>query len=137
MKLTKKIIFLAFLLIISGCSNVSKQEVSKKDFDTIVMGTSTKCLQAKLSEPFNVIKNEKEMKKIAEKDLQTLLELTQNDSDKLVSFVGGEDVLELQEQMTKLTTESKDLQIYQYKISDGKTENLYMINDTVILRSFN
>lgn len=123
------------MLPLGACSTTKHQNVTIDDFESIKMGLSQKKLEDKLGKAEVIVKDEAKISELVQKDFSKISKLSAEDPSRLTAFVGEDNLSELQEKMTKLTNGRK-IEVFQYKLSNGDTENIYLINGTVVLKSF-
>jgi hypothetical protein len=128
------VIAAATICVLIACS--TQKKVTKADFESIQMGLSQKKVEDKLGKAVIIIKDEAKISKLIKVDLNKINEISAKDPKRLSTFVGEDDLSNLQIQMTNLINGEK-VEVFQYEIADGGTENLYLINGIVILKSFN
>lgn len=96
---------------------------------------SQRKVKEKLGEPQHIIRDEDEIRKLVKKDLKNITELSASNPEKLSIFI-DDDLTNLQKQMTNLVN-GKKIKLIQYEIKGKGKENLYLIDEMVVLRSFN
>lgn len=126
-------IFILILLV--GCSTNKRNNVEPSNFESIKIGMSQRKVKEKLGEPQHIIRDEDEIRKLVKKDLKNITELSASNPEKLSIFI-DDDLTNLQKQMTNLVN-GKKIKLIQYEIKGKGKENLYLIDEMVVLRSFN
>ncbi|MTD39054.1 hypothetical protein GIX45_10455 [Erwinia sp. CPCC 100877] len=126
-------VIIIFFLV--GCTANKSQAITRSNLESIKMGTSQKKVEAKLGKAKVVVKDEDEISQMLKADLKTVSKLSANDPEQLAVFIGDDDLTELQKQITNLVNGEK-IEVLQYELKEGGTENLYLIDGVVVLKSF-
>ncbi|MBO0472171.1 hypothetical protein IGL98_000657 [Enterococcus sp. DIV0840] len=124
-------------LSLVSCSLNESQRTTNANYNEIMMGMTQKKVENKLGKAMRIIKKQEEISEhseIIERDLNSLATFSEENPKKIQEFVGENNSQSLKKQLTAIK-EVKKLEIHQYKLTNGKIENLYMIDNIVILKS--
>ncbi|MGY3778410.1 hypothetical protein [Isobaculum melis] len=126
-------------ILLAACGGKAKA-LKTTDFDNVTMGMSVKDLEKELGKPSKVIKDDKKIEELLNEDTTSFVQEMASGSKAAEKFIGDQDEEKLQDMFGDLDGATKgQVSQYKYKDEDGKeqTRNIYIVEDKVIIMSFN